>query len=84
MLSPATSQVIPLKHHGLTLGFTAKAPFETFRWGYQPLQRLLLMARVVRACDKLKGGALTVVLRRFKQHGDPQVGRLINGRLVLD
>ena len=32
VLSPAMSQVIPLKHHGLAPSITAKAPFETFRY----------------------------------------------------
>jgi gamma-tubulin complex component 3 len=42
-------------------------------WSAQPMQRLLLMAQLARACAPLKGGAMIVAIARHERHGDPLV-----------
>lgn len=46
-------------------------------WSSQPLQRLLLMAQIVRGCGHLKGGAMTVAIARHERHGDPAVASYV-------
>ncbi len=46
-------------------------------WSSEPMQRLVVMAKLVRSASRLTGGALTVALQRHEKHGDPAISEYV-------